>query len=362
MAVEPLVIFTPSGRRGRFAAGTTVLDAARSLGVDIDSVCGGRGICGRCQVTQGLGEFPKHGITSSPDHLSPFAELEAAYREEKGLAADRRLSCTATVCGDVVIDVPPESQVHRQVVRKGLDVRDFEVDPVVRLHYVEVVPPELASPTGDLARLFEALEREWQLTGLEADLEVVRALQPALEAGKYRVTVAVHEGRQVIAVWPGLHDKAYGVAIDVGSTTIAGHLADLADGSVLASNGVMNPQIRFGEDLMSRVSYAMMHPEGAGEMTAAVRKALDGLIATLAMRAGIKRVDILELTIVGNPIMHHLVLGIDPMPLGGAPFALATDRRGQDDHRRTRAARPRRAPASTCCPASPATSAPTRPA
>jgi uncharacterized 2Fe-2S/4Fe-4S cluster protein (DUF4445 family) len=326
VADDALVIFTPSGRRGRFETGTTVLDAARSLGVDIDSVCGGRGICGRCQVTQGLGEFPKHGIVSEPDHLSPFAALETAYRDEKGLAADRRLSCTAQVCGDVLIDVPPESQVHRQVVRKGLDVRSFIVDPVVRLHYVEVTPPELASPSGDLARLFEALEREWQLTGLEADLEVIRALQPALEKGSYGVTVAVHEGRQVIGIWPGLHESAYGVAIDVGSTTIAGHLADLADGAVLASNGVMNPQIRYGEDLMSRVSYAMMHPEGAGEMTAAVRKALDGLIASLAMRAGIKRVEILELAIVGNPIMHHLLLGIDPTPLGGAPFALATDR------------------------------------
>ena len=125
MADDALVIFTPSGRRGRFEAGTTVLDAARSLGVDIDSVCGGRGICGRCQVTQGLGEFPKHGIVSEPGNLSPFAALEATYRDEKGLAADRRLSCTAEVCGDVLIDVPPESQVHRQVVRKGLDVRDF---------------------------------------------------------------------------------------------------------------------------------------------------------------------------------------------------------------------------------------------
>ena len=326
MADDALVIFTPSGRRGRFELGTTVLDAARSLGVDIDSVCGGRGICGRCQVTQGLGEFPKHGITSEPDHLSAFAALESTYRAEKGLADDRRLSCTATLCGDVLIDVPPESQVHRQVVRKGLDVRTFTVDPVIRLHYVEVTPPELASPTGDLGRLFDALEREWQLTDLEADLEVVRALQPALEAGKYGVTVAVHAGREVIAVWPGLHETAYGVAIDVGSTTIAGHLANLADGAVLASNGVMNPQIRFGEDLMSRVSYAMMHPEGAGEMTAAVRKALDGLIASLAMRAGIKRVEILDLAIVGNPIMHHLLLGIDPTPLGGAPFALATDR------------------------------------
>lgn len=326
MATDPQIIFTPSGRRGTVPTGTTVLDAARTLGVDIDSVCGGRGICGRCQVTPAIGQFAKHGITSSADHLSPFAELESTYRAEKGLASDRRLSCTATVCGDLLVDVPPESQVHRQVVRKDLAVRDFTVDPVIRLHYVEVVPPDLASPTGDLARLFEALEREWALTGLQADLQVVKALQPALESGKYAVTVAVHQGRDVIAIWPGFHETIYGVAIDIGSTTIAGHLAILADGAVLASAGVMNPQIRFGEDLMSRVSYAMMHPEGAEEMTKAVRKALDGLLASLANKAGIKRAEILELVLVGNPIMHHLLLGIDPTPLGGAPFALATDR------------------------------------
>jgi uncharacterized 2Fe-2S/4Fe-4S cluster protein (DUF4445 family) len=326
MTADPLVIFTPSGRRGRFAEGTTVLDAARKLGVDIDSVCGGRGICGRCQVQQSVGEFAKHGIVSAPDHLTPFGPIEVAYREDKGLADDRRLSCAAHVRGDVVIDVPPESQVYRQVVRKGLDVRDFHLDPVVRLHYVEVEPPQLASPTGDLFRLQVALEREWQLTDLEADLSVIRALQPALEAGKYAVTVAVHGERTITGVWPGLHDRAFGVAIDVGSTTIAGHLANLADGSILASAGVMNPQIRFGEDLMSRVSYAMMNDGGAGEMTVAVRQALNGLLAQLANKAGIKRDAILELAVVGNPIMHHLLLGIDPIPLGSAPFALATDR------------------------------------
>ena len=323
---QPLVIFTPSGRRGRVPQGTTVLDAARGLGVDIDSVCGGRGICGRCQVVQGIGSFPKHGIDSAPEHLSGFGAIEAEYRRVSGLAADRRLSCAAHLLGDAVIDVPPESQVHRQVVRKGIAVRDFEIDPVVRLHYVEVERPQLASPTGDLGRLFESLAREWQLTNLDADLAVVRALQLALEAGEYKVTVAVHDGRQLTAVWPGLHDKAYGVAIDVGSTTIAGHLADLSDGSVLASNGVMNPQIRFGEDLMSRVSYAMMHPEGASEMTRAVRSALAKLVAGLATDAAIEARDILEVTVVGNPIMHHLLLGIDPIPLGSAPFALATDR------------------------------------
>src|SRR4051794_34002020 len=232
----------------------------------------------------------------------------------------------AHVRGDVVIDVPPESQVYRQVVRKGLDVRDFHLDPVVRLHYVEVEPPQLASPSGDLVRLQAALEAEWQLTDLEADLHVIRALQPALERGKYGVTLAVHDRRTITAIWPGLQERVYGVAIDVGSTTIAGHLANLGDGAVLASAGVMNPQIRFGEDLMSRVSYAMMNDAGAGEMTTAVRGALNGLLAQLANRAGIKRDSILELALVGNPIMHYLVLGIDPIPLGSAPFALATDR------------------------------------
>jgi uncharacterized 2Fe-2S/4Fe-4S cluster protein (DUF4445 family) len=323
---EPLVIFTPSGRRGHFPDGTTVLDAGRALGVDIDSVCGGRGLCGRCAVTPAAGSFPKHGIESSPGHLSAEGPLETEYRDARGLAADRRLSCTAELHGDVLIDVPPESQVHRQVVRKGLDVREFAVDPVVRLYYVVVRPADLARPDGDLARLNEALAAEWSLEGLEADLGVIRDLQPALEQDGGSITVAVHDGRSIIGVWPGLHDKAYGVAIDVGSTTLAGHLADLASGAVLASSGVMNPQIRFGEDSMSRISYAMLHDGGAAEMTKAVRDALTSLIAGLASAGGIDGADILELTVVGNPTMHHLLLGIDPVPLGSAPFALATDR------------------------------------
>jgi uncharacterized 2Fe-2S/4Fe-4S cluster protein (DUF4445 family) len=319
------VIFTPSGRRGRFEAGTTILDAARSLGVDLDSVCGGRGLCGRCQVVPAEGSFPKHGIESSDGHLSPRGDSEHEYDRLRGLAPGRRLGCFSHILDDVLVDVPPESQVHRQVVRKGVPVRDFVIDPVVTLHEVELERPDLAKPGGDLARLLAAMEQEWGFAGLEADLEVVRALQPALEAGSYRVTVAVHDRRVISCVWPGLHDRALGVALDVGSTTIAGHLANLADGEVLASDGVMNPQIRFGEDLMSRVSYAMMHEGGAAAMTRAVRDAIASLLTGLASRAGVDVTEILEITIVGNPIMHHLLLGIDPVPLGSAPFALATD-------------------------------------
>jgi uncharacterized 2Fe-2S/4Fe-4S cluster protein (DUF4445 family) len=320
-----LVVFTPSGKRGRIAEGTNLLDAARSLGVDLDSVCGGRGICGRCQVVVAEGAFAKHGITSRAHHLTPFSEPETRYRERSGLAADRRLGCHARVTGDLVVDVPPESQLHRQVVRKEADAHPIEIDPVVRLHYVEVREPDLADPSGDLQRLGEALERDWGLTGLSCDPHVLASLQRTLRSDDWKVTVAVHEATTITATWPGFHDVALGVAFDVGSTTVAGHLCDLHTGDVLASAGAMNPQIRFGEDLMSRVSYVMMHPGSEAELTAAIRTCIDGLIVDLCAQAGADATDLLELTIVGNPIMHHLFLGLDPTELGGAPFALATD-------------------------------------
>jgi uncharacterized 2Fe-2S/4Fe-4S cluster protein (DUF4445 family) len=324
-AERSLVVFTPSGKRGRIADDTNLLDAARSLGVDLDSVCGGRGICGRCQIVVAEGEFAKHGITSRADHLTAFSEPEMRFRERSGLAADRRLGCHARVCGDLVIDVPPESQLHRQVIRKEADAHPIEIDPVLRLHYVEVREPDLADPSGDLQRLAEALERDWSLTGLTPDPHVLSTLQRALRAGDWKVTVAVHDGATITAVWPGFHDVALGVAFDVGSTTVAGHLCDLHTGEVLASAGAMNPQIRFGEDLMSRVSYVMMHPGSETELTAAIRTCVDGLVADLCAEAGAEASDVLDLTVVGNPIMHHLFLGLDPTELGGAPFALVTD-------------------------------------
>lgn len=320
-----LVVFTPSGRRGRFEEGTSLLDAARSLGVDLDSVCGGRGICGRCQVVPMDGEFTKHGITSSPEHLIAFTEPEQRYRTRDGLQADRRLGCHARITGDLVVDVPPESQLHRQVVRKEADAHPIEVDPVVRLHYVEVREPDLADPSGDLQRLREALGTQWGLEDLDIDRGVLPGLQRALRDGDWRVTVTVHDGDTITGVRAGFHDVALGIAFDVGSTTVAGHLCDLHTGEVLASAGAMNPQIRFGEDLMSRVSYVMMHPGAEVDLTAAVRGCLDGLISDLCDQIGAARGDVLELTLVGNPIMHHLVFGLDPTELGGAPFALTTD-------------------------------------
>ena len=326
MADDAAIVFTPSGLRGRFPKGTPVLQAARALGVDVDSVCGGRGICGRCQVTPVEGEFAKHGIVSRTDHLSAFSEPERAYTARKPMQAGRRLSCSAKIQGDLVIDVPADSQVHRQVVRKAVEAVSIELDPAIRLYYVEVAEPDMHAPASDLRRLMDALEREWKLVALDCDLTVVQGLQIALRKGEWKVTVAVHDEKTIIAIWPGFRDKAYGVAIDVGSTTISAHLCDLSSGEVAASVGAMNPQIRFGEDLMSRVSYIMMNPGGETALVQAVRGAINDLAGEAAKVAGIERGDILEVTLVGNPVMHHLLLGINPIELGGAPFALATDR------------------------------------
>ncbi len=324
-ADDHLVVFTPSGLRGSFAAGTTLLDAARRLGVDLDSVCGGRGICGRCQVTPTFGEFAKHGITVVEDHVSPRGAVEQDYRGRRPLTESRRLGCAAAVSGDLVVDVPAESQVHRQVVRKDVDLGDLALDPVLVLRLVEVAPPAGAIGDRPDRRLLDALADQWGLGGLTLDDRVADSLADGSTDGPGTVTAAIRDGHRVVAVWPGLRDRALGVAVDVGSTTIAGHLCDLATGAVLATAGTMNPQIRFGEDLMSRVSYVMMNPGGEAELTTAVRGALDDLLADLCLQGEAERDEVLEMVLVGNPIMHHLFLGLDPTPLGQAPFTLAVE-------------------------------------
>jgi len=329
-AADPLVVFTPSGKRGHFPVGTPVLTAARQLGVDLDSVCGGRGICSKCQITPAYGDFAKHGVHVAADALSDWNSVEDRYDRIRGLPKGRRLGCQACVQGDVVIDVPSESQVHRQVVRKAASDRTIVMDPATHLYYVEVAEPDMHEPTGDFERLGFALRDQWGVDRVTAPLPVLRRLQPALRKGGWAVTVALHKGHRdeahrILDIWPGFYDgRIYGLAIDLGSTTIAAHLTDLRNGTVKASAGVMNPQIRFGEDLMSRVSYAMMNPGGDIEMTRVVREAIDALAVELATEAQIDARDIMEVVFVCNPVMHHLLLGIDPVELGQAPFALAT--------------------------------------
>jgi uncharacterized 2Fe-2S/4Fe-4S cluster protein (DUF4445 family) len=290
------VKFSPSGLRGEFDAATSVLDAARSLGVDLDSVCGGRAICGRCAV-----------VPAGP--IEPSL-AERQLRSRRTIEEDQRLACCLTVGDAPSVAVPAESQIHRPIVRKGLTAAldDLVIDPATTLRYLDheeardLVPPSLV-----------------------VDWPCPRDAGLGLDG----VTVALRDDA-VVGAWPGFVETVYGVAIDVGSTTIAAHLADLATGEVLASAGSMNPQIRFGDDLMSRVSYVMLDPESASrtrarECTSILRTEIARLILELAKTAAIEHDQIVEIVLVANPIMHHFVLGFDVRPLGVAPFTLATD-------------------------------------
>ena len=330
MSSKPLVVFTPSGKRGHFEKGTSILQIARQLGVDLDSVCGGRGICSKCQITPSYGEFTKHGVTVAADALSEWNKVEERYNEKRGLAKGRRLGCQACVQGDVVIDVPAESQVHKQVIRKDASARPVKMNPATRLYYVEVAEPDMHEPSGDFERLKIAIQDQWEIRDVELDFFQFNKLQKTLRQGNWAVTVAIFNDHtntppRIVEIWPGLYEEGlYGLAIDLGSTTIAAHLTDLKSGEVLKSAGLMNPQIRFGEDLMSRVSYSMMNSGGDKEMTFVVREAINSLAEQLQKETGIEKNSLVEVVFVCNPVMHHLLLGIDPVELGQAPFALAS--------------------------------------
>ena len=313
----------PSGLSGRVADGTTVLAAARQLGADLDSVCGGRGVCGRCQVMPSTGTFAKWDITAAHSALAAWTDLEDTYHGGRPLIEGHRLGCAAAIFGDAVIDVPASSQVHRQVVRKDLDLPPILTDPLFALRYIEVPKVELGSGLAASDVVTAAVLAQHSAVVESYSSAALRRLHAAISDGT--ATVACR-GDRIVGVWAGFVDTAYGLAVDVGSTTIAGHLCELLSGDVVASGGRMNPQIRFGEDLMSRVSYVMMNPGGEAQLTAAVRTALDELVGELTDAAGVTRDQVLDVVIVGNPIMHHLVLGIDPTPLGMAPFTLATNR------------------------------------
>ena len=315
------IIFMPSGKRGHFDPGTTILQASRSLGVDLDSVCGGRAICGRCQIQPTEGEFAKHGITSSFSNLNPLTESEIKYSKRKGLEASRRLGCQTVISGDVVIDIPEESQLHQQVVRKDFEASSVTINPISKLHLIDLSQSSLDSNDHLLELIKEKLGNDW---GIEINQILPKCFDYKLFSEADNATIAVRAKNTVVDIWPGLVEKIYGVSIDIGSTTLAVNLSDLQTGEVLASEGSMNPQIRFGEDLMSRVSYCMLNPGSEEKLTSAVRESLEQMISKACEKNQIDPNHILEATVVGNPVMHHLFLGFDPVPLGVAPFKLKT--------------------------------------
>jgi len=328
------VIFQPAGRQGWALPGQTLLDVARELGVYIESICGGHQTCGQCRVEVVEGDFPTFGIHSSAQHLSPPDEGEQACAERCGLKPGQRLACSARVQGDVVIHVPEESRLKRQVVRKDATTRTFRVHPALRLAYVEVAPPRLEEREGEWERVARELAQRFGYTAVAPELDLLRDLPAALRQGERHITLTLWQERRGIRVRAGFHDDLYGMAIDVGTTTVAGHLVHLRTGHILTTVSAMNPQITYGEDIMSRISYVMQHPDGLTRLHRAILDGLNDLIREATDRVGLSPEDVSEVVLVGNTVMHHLLLGLDPTSLGAAPFTLvrqdAVDVRARD--------------------------------
>ncbi len=319
-----MVIFQPSGRRGEVPEGAILLDAARDLGVEIESICGGQQTCGKCKILAAEGNFQKYGLQSSPDHLSPMAETERTYWERRKLGDGYRLSCAARVQGQLVINVPEESQARKQLIRKSATERVIELDPAIRQYYVNVTPSTLGDERGDWELLQAALHERFGLTDLHIDLPALQSLQDTQRAGKWSVTVSLWDDHEVIRVQPGYAEGAYGLAVDIGTTTVVAHLCDLRTGAVLATESTMNPQVPFGEDILSRISYIQSREDGLARLNAAIVEALNKLATRAARRAALSPDDITEVVLVGNTVMHHIVLNISPVHIGGSPFTLAT--------------------------------------
>jgi uncharacterized 2Fe-2S/4Fe-4S cluster protein (DUF4445 family) len=320
------VIFQPSGRRGEIPEGKTLLDASRMLGVGIESVCGGKGTCGKCLVRVESGFFERYGITSHPDHLSPFTEEESGLIGESQRADGFRLACAAAILGDLLVFVPEENRTGRQVIRKEAGEREILLNPAIRLFTVTLRPPELDDPQADFERLAAALKERFGLPRLEIDYPALTGLSGALRKGNWTVTAAIRMEQKILAVFPGEVDELFGLAVDVGTTTVAGYLCSLKTGKVIATQSIMNPQVAFGEDVISRITYAMNHPDGLEKLRGAILEGLNGLIGTVIADAGLTPSDLIEVALVGNTAMHHLFLGIDPSPLGTSPFAPAVHR------------------------------------
>ena len=314
------VVFQPSGRQGEVPAGTNLLDAARMLGVEIEAICSGKQTCGKCQIAVEDGVFAKHGITSAADHLTPPDSRETHYWEKHPRTDGRRMACGCEVLSDLVVFVPEESQARKQIVRKAATERAIVIDPAIRLYYVEVVPPTLEHQLGDWDRIAAEIDARFGLKDVRLDPVLLGSLQKIVRQGKWGVTVTVWQDREAVRVQPGYVEEAFGLAVDIGSTTVAMHLCDLRTGAIVATASRMNPQVAYGEDLMSRVSYCDDRPDGLATLHGAIIAALNELAAQAAAEAGVTTDAITDIVLVGNTVMHHILLNVPPRELGTVPL------------------------------------------
>ena len=224
------VSFHPSGRKGEVAAEKTLLDAARELGIEIESLCGGMRSCGKCRIKWLEGK------------LSPFTDEESKFITEAERLEGYRLACAAQIKGDVIIYVPEESLAKKQIVRKDVKERSVELKPAISLHYLELSPPTLHDTLGDFDRLKKALFEKYNISILDIDYQTLLKLPGTLRQENWRVTVTLWMEKEIIDLRPGRVEDMYGLAIDIGTTTVAGYLCNLRNGKIVATESMMNPR------------------------------------------------------------------------------------------------------------------------
>lgn len=363
-----MVIFQPSARRGLIEEGTNLIEASRQLGVDIEALCGEKKVCGKCKVRIEEGFFEKFGIQSSKKNVSEWQEEEDKFFTPAQKDEGYRLGCVAKVEGDLLVFVPEEARAGKQVVSKA--ARDIHIDwnPAVKQYSVEVIPPTFEEPTGDFERICRELERNFGLRDLTIDWHTLRKLPSRQREGNWRVTVDVWMDKEIVRILPGKVEDFYGIAIDVGTTTVAAYLCNMRTMEVLTTASMMNPQCKYGEDVMARITYHMMNPGGLETMSNDLIEGLNKLIQQgcenthppkkrkkkkpeevdasdvveapdvvsadeekaaeeqAEVEVDLKKYpclttkDIVDITLVGNTAMHHIMLKLDPEFVGLAPF------------------------------------------
>jgi uncharacterized 2Fe-2S/4Fe-4S cluster protein (DUF4445 family) len=321
------LVFQPSGRQGGVVPGLSILDAARSLGEEMETPCGGLQGCGKCKVRVAHGDYAQWEIESRVEHAGPRQAVEEELLAPEELASGFRLACVAAVQGDMVVHIPDESRRGRQVISKQARVNHFPAKPAIRTYRIDVSPSDLENPMADWERANQAMAAHGDLAGADWDLAALRDLPIALRRGNGRICLDVRMNREVIRARQNDQRRLLGLALDLGSTSMAVYLCDLNSGEIVATASGMNPQCKYGDDVVSRISYHQMNPGGLDEMRKAVVEAVNALAdqtlaelnATVTGR-DLSREDILDMTLCGNAVMQQIILGIDPEPLGVLPF------------------------------------------
>jgi len=312
------VIFQPSGLSGLVTTGTSVLEAARQLGESIISVCGGQASCGKCLVLVEEDAFASHEVRSAAEHLSPPDRDEQRLLLRQGAPETARLACRARVLGDVLITVPPESQAQLQVVRKTLVQQVHRVDPAIQLAHLTLVKSRAGEGSKQEQVLAALRETSSMVEGF--DCAALQALPEAVREGNGALTATVWNRTRIIRVQPGHRTRALGLAVDIGSTTLAEYLCDLENGELLATVAGINPQVVYGDDIMSRISYATEQPHGRERLHEVLMVEINALARRVVAGIDAAPEDIVDVVLVGNSVMHHLLLNLDPGPLGRLPF------------------------------------------